>query len=111
MTIAQADKDEIVGEAYALRALHYHNLVKLFGGVPLVLTQPGSVEDANKVVRATTAEVYAQIESDLQQAETAHLQSDGTDQYRDRSVAPRHFSRGSTCTRETTPRPSPRRMK
>jgi hypothetical protein len=44
VTIAQADKDEIVGEALALRALHYHNLVKLFGGVPLVLKEPGSVE-------------------------------------------------------------------
>ena len=69
-TIAQADKDEIVGEALALRALHYHNLVKLFGGVPLVLKAPGSVQDANSVVRATDQEVYAQIESDLGQAET-----------------------------------------
>ena len=69
-TIAQADKDEIVGEALALRALHYHNLVKLFGGVPLVLKEPGSVQDANSVVRATSDEVYAQIVSDLQQAET-----------------------------------------
>ncbi|HEY7027554.1 MAG TPA: RagB/SusD family nutrient uptake outer membrane protein, partial [Gemmatimonadales bacterium] len=69
VAIAQADKDEIVGEALALRALHYHNLVKLFGGVPLVMKQPGSIPDANSVVRATSQEVYAQIESDLTQAE------------------------------------------
>jgi starch-binding outer membrane protein, SusD/RagB family len=70
ITIDQADKDEIVGEALTLRALHYHNLVKLFGGVPLVLKQPGSIDEANGVVRATSDEVYAQIESDLTQAET-----------------------------------------
>ncbi|MGH7448035.1 MAG: RagB/SusD family nutrient uptake outer membrane protein, partial [Longimicrobiales bacterium] len=35
--ISQSESDRIMGESYALRALHYHNLVRGFGGVPLVL--------------------------------------------------------------------------
>lgn len=53
------------GEARFLRALSYFNLVRLFGGVPLVLepvTAPGA---ANQVARSTEAQTYAQIESDL----------------------------------------------
>lgn len=60
-------RNQILGEAHFLRALHYHNLVKLFGGVPLKLAPPTSITDP--VARATKDEVYAQIESDLTQAE------------------------------------------
>jgi hypothetical protein len=62
--------NQILGEAYMLRALHYHNLVKLFGGVPLRLVPATSIEDANSVVRADSNDVYTQIFSDLQAAET-----------------------------------------
>jgi hypothetical protein len=65
-----AERDEILGEAYFLRALHYHNLVKTFGGVPLRLEPAASVDEASQIARATSDEVYAQILSDLQQAET-----------------------------------------
>jgi starch-binding outer membrane protein, SusD/RagB family len=65
-----AERDEIMGEAYFLRALHYHNLVKMFGGVPLPLAPAASLEEASQITRATSAEVYTQILSDLQQAET-----------------------------------------
>lgn len=70
------ERDQLLGEAYFLRALTYHNLVKLWGeqspagaGVPLVITPPADVPTANQVTRQTTGEVYAQILSDLQQAE------------------------------------------
>lgn len=60
------------GEALFLRALNYHNLVRWFGGVPLI-TQPnwnvGDQENTNKP-RASQAEVYALIEADLQEAVT-----------------------------------------
>jgi starch-binding outer membrane protein, SusD/RagB family len=60
------------GEALFLRALNYHNLVRWFGGVPLI-TQPnwnvGDLENTNKP-RSTQAEVYALIEADLQEAVT-----------------------------------------
>lgn len=61
---------EILAEAYALRALHYHNLVRAWGGVPLVLTPPATVDEAGQVARSTEGEVYAQILSDLAAAET-----------------------------------------
>ncbi len=65
-TIPDADKARITGEAKFLRALYYFNLVNVFGGVPLV-TIPLSPVEAN-VPRNTIDEIYAQIESDLQEA-------------------------------------------
>jgi starch-binding outer membrane protein, SusD/RagB family len=64
-----AERDQILGEAYFLRALHYHNLAKVFGGVPLRLEPPASVEEASQIARSTAVETYAQIHSDLAQAE------------------------------------------
>lgn len=62
-------KEQILGEAAFLRAYHYYNLVKLWGGVPLVLEPVTSASPAetNKP-RATEAEVYAQIIKDLEYA-------------------------------------------
>jgi hypothetical protein len=68
--VTDADKDDIVGQALFLRALHYHNLVKLFGGVPLRLTTPASPEEAGLIARSAEAEVYAQILEDLAAART-----------------------------------------
>jgi hypothetical protein len=66
--LADAERDEILGEAHFLRALHYHNLVKLFGGVPLVTVPPASVAEASQVVRAPVSDVYDLILDDLAQA-------------------------------------------
>lgn len=68
-----AEKNEILGEAYFLRALTYHNLVKLYGntstlGVPLVLAPITSATEANQATRATGSAVYTQILADLAQA-------------------------------------------
>ncbi len=68
--IGQSDQDWLLGQAYALRALNYFSLVRAYGGVPLVLTPPASLEEASQVTRATAAEVYAQVESDLTQAKS-----------------------------------------
>ena len=66
--LTQDEKDEILGEAYFLRALEYHNLVKLWGGVPLRLEPVPSATDVGNVTRASTGEVYTQILADLAQA-------------------------------------------
>jgi len=66
--IAPARANEILGQAYGLRALHYFNLVRAWGEVPLVLAPPASLEEAAQVTRAPVPSVYAQIESDLSQA-------------------------------------------
>jgi hypothetical protein len=68
--IPEAQSKEILGESYALRALHYHNLVKLWGGVPMPLEPITSADDAAKVTRAPVSAVYTQILSDLDQAAT-----------------------------------------
>jgi hypothetical protein len=67
--LEDTEKNEILGEAYFLRALHYHNLVKLWGGVPLRLVPVQSPAEAANITRATVDEVYTQIHSDLSQAE------------------------------------------
>ncbi|HTL93987.1 MAG TPA: RagB/SusD family nutrient uptake outer membrane protein [Gemmatimonadaceae bacterium] len=61
---------EIIGEAYFLRALNYHNLVKLFGGVPLRLTPATSINDPTGSTRASVADTYTQILKDLDSAQT-----------------------------------------
>lgn len=63
------EQNEILGEAYFLRALSYHNLVRLWGGVPLRLAPAATVEEAASIVRSSEAEVYSQILADLTQAE------------------------------------------
>ncbi|MFN8347514.1 MAG: RagB/SusD family nutrient uptake outer membrane protein [Spirosomataceae bacterium] len=72
----QAEKDQLKGEALALRAWSYFNLVQLYGkrydasakpnaqlGVPLVLTPT-----TEGLPRATVEDVYTQINKDLTQA-------------------------------------------
>jgi hypothetical protein len=53
----------LVAEAKFLRAIYYFELVKNWGGVPL-LTEAISVSEAN-LSRATEAEIWMQIEKDL----------------------------------------------
>jgi starch-binding outer membrane protein, SusD/RagB family len=59
-------RDQILGEASFLRAYHYYQLAKMWGGVPLI-TEPVASTDpsATHIPRATVEEVYAQIISDL----------------------------------------------
>ena len=60
-------RDQIVGEAKFLRALHYYYLAGLFGGVPLKLDET-QVIDADPLARATAAETWSQIFTDLNEA-------------------------------------------
>jgi len=71
--MTDADKNEMVGEAYFLRALTYHSLVRLWGntnalGVPLRLEPVASAAEANQISRASGSETYTQILADLAQA-------------------------------------------
>jgi hypothetical protein len=61
-----AGKDVVLAEATFLRAYYYFELVKWFGDVPLAVDQRLQFGDQNIVERTPTAEVYAQIEQDLQ---------------------------------------------
>lgn len=61
----------LMGEAKFLRAFMYFTLVKCYGGVPIVDHLPNPISDADQkmlLTRKTVAEVYAFIESDLNDA-------------------------------------------
>lgn len=60
----------LINEAKFLRALHYFNLVRWFGPVPLVLHETTSLSTENLYVEKATEEaVYQQIIADLTDAE------------------------------------------
>ncbi len=61
-------KDALYGEIYFLRAYYYFNLVKMFGDVPLFTDKRLTLEDSKKLTRSPKALVYAQIETDLNNA-------------------------------------------
>lgn len=60
-------RNAVEGQAKFLRAFYYFNLVRLFGGVPLILNEVKSREDA-ELPRASIPEVYARIKTDLEDA-------------------------------------------
>jgi hypothetical protein len=64
------ERDQILGEAHFLRALHFHNLVKYWGDVPMPLTPAATAEEAAAYTRTPVAQVYTQILADLALAET-----------------------------------------
>lgn len=82
VTSSPATKDRVEGEALFIRAAMYFELVRLFAktwddgdnatnpGVPLVLTPTTSVGAEDFRSRASVAQVYAQILTDLTRAET-----------------------------------------
>ncbi len=69
ITIKDADRKQLAGEALFIRGYHYFNLVRLFGGVFLVHT-PISAEAAKTINRSSAAETYKLIDADLKTATT-----------------------------------------
>jgi len=67
--LTDALRNQYLGEAYFIRALAYFDLARTFGGVPII-TQPTLTATSNQgIPRATQAETYAQVLSDLETAE------------------------------------------
>lgn len=68
--VALADniKKQYIGEVKFLRAFHYFNLVRQFGGVPLKKVATSSPDLALSQGRATIADTYAFIIEDLSEA-------------------------------------------
>jgi hypothetical protein len=62
-----AMKNSILGQALFMRAYYYFTLVRLYGGVPLLVHEVKSRLDA-ELPRSTIPEAYAQIKSDLDSA-------------------------------------------
>lgn len=61
--------DHIRGQALFLRGYFYHELLWMFGGVPIFTSVP-TVEEARETSRASRDDVYARITSDLSEAAT-----------------------------------------
>ncbi len=64
-TLADDVKAKLKGQMYFFRAFIYFNLVKLYGGVPLVLTPLDVVQDNLNVPRSKSSICFAQIAQDL----------------------------------------------
>lgn len=69
IAIESAPKRRLAAEASFIRAYHYFNLVRLYGGVFLV-HEPISPDQAKTINRTTTGEIYKLIIADLQNAVT-----------------------------------------
>jgi hypothetical protein len=66
------EKKKLIAEVRFLRGYLYFNMVRMFGGVPLVLRMPNNANDANTdesfLKRADASVVYDSIERDLSYA-------------------------------------------
>ncbi len=62
--ITDTEIKQLAGEAMFIRAYHYFNLVRLYGGVFLVHT-PISAAEAKTLNRSSVADIYKMIEADL----------------------------------------------
>lgn len=61
-------KERVLAETRFLRAYYYFELAKFFGDVPLVIDRRLGAKEVTQVQRAPVAEVYMQIEADLNYA-------------------------------------------
>jgi hypothetical protein len=69
----KASKDKLKGQLYFWRAWQYFDMVKLYGGVPLVLTPQNPILDQasnNQIPRSSTSACIEQIVSDLDMAKS-----------------------------------------
>ena len=64
----EKNQGSYMAEAKFLRAYAYFNLVRLFGDVPMVTEVAGPADNEKLFTRVPSAQIYQQIESDLQEA-------------------------------------------
>lgn len=63
------NRNRILGEALFIRALAYFDVARIWGGAPLVLTPTLSVSERFGIAKSSVEELYAQVLSDLEDAE------------------------------------------
>jgi hypothetical protein len=69
--ITEPLRTRLVNESKFIRALMYFNLVRWFGGVPIILHETTSLDkESLYVAKSTESEVYTQIINDLKDAES-----------------------------------------
>jgi starch-binding outer membrane protein, SusD/RagB family len=67
-SIPAATRNDVMGQAYFLRALGFHNLVKFWGAVPTPVRPVVTPEEAQAYTRTPVNDVYAQVLKDLDSA-------------------------------------------
>ncbi|WP_256010096.1 RagB/SusD family nutrient uptake outer membrane protein [Desertivirga xinjiangensis] len=67
--VKDSERDQLAAEALFLRAYHYFNLVRLYGGVFLI-TEPLEAENARQINRSSVQDCWNFIVADLKAAET-----------------------------------------
>lgn len=78
--LTDALKNQLVGEAYFIRALAYFDLARTWGGVPLITKPTANPTENRGISRSSKAETYALVLKDLETAEP--LLPATTDRYR-----------------------------
>ncbi len=63
-------KEQFKGEALFLRSLYYYHLAVSFGNIPLVLSETNSVTEGADHMQVSAETVYAQLVTDLTDAES-----------------------------------------
>ncbi|WP_394774598.1 RagB/SusD family nutrient uptake outer membrane protein [Flavobacterium sp.] len=100
----EAIKTRLINEAKFIRGLLYFQAVRLWGGVPIILHEPTSIQlESLKSKRATVDEVYAQIISDLNAAEALPATYAATDAGRATSGAAKAILAKVYLTRKDYP--------
>jgi len=66
-TMDEAQRQELAGEALFVRAYHYFNLTRLFGGV-FILTDPKAPTELKQINRSSVGECLQLVEADLRAA-------------------------------------------
>lgn len=101
--VVEDDRDRVEGEAKFIRGLIYFELIELYAkpysagstttnlGVPIVLEPTREITADSRVSRATVEEVYTQILSDLESAES--LLPDANDVFANKTAAAAILSR------------------
>ncbi|MFB3388167.1 RagB/SusD family nutrient uptake outer membrane protein [Flavobacterium sp. LAR06] len=100
----EAVKTRLINEAKFIRGLLYFQAVRIWGGVPIVLHEPTSIElESLKAKRASVEEVYTQIISDLKDAESLPATYPATDAGRATSGAAKAILAKVYLTRKDWP--------
>ncbi|MEO8879091.1 MAG: RagB/SusD family nutrient uptake outer membrane protein [Gemmatimonadaceae bacterium] len=76
--IADDTKAQLSAEAYFVRALMYHDLVKYFGDVPIILHPTTDPNAGSSITRAPVSAVYDRILEDLDSASARMADSSST---------------------------------
>ncbi|WP_298474291.1 RagB/SusD family nutrient uptake outer membrane protein [uncultured Maribacter sp.] len=63
------ERNNILGEGYFIRGINYFNLLNNWLNVPLITVPISEIEKPNEILQAPPADVWAQIESDLKEAQ------------------------------------------